>query len=332
MSDPNDLLHDIYEGAQHLPVTDFSEYSLKSVKRALHFDSATLLDYAVSTRNAIGIQALYLHQVPVERLHERVLYAGVESLTEQGELVSRDVILQKAIANRGQCVAADVNHAFRRDRFLEYCRKFDNAHSLVLSTRTTNNAFSLAALWRANPKNAYGHDDIAAATCLLPHLLRARQINQQLGHGLSAKPTTTTPPGRATILSTFSGQLYVVGIEAIRLLQQEWEQWLPPMLPSALMSQLAGNTYRRFLGRAITIQASVRANMLCMEIAPLCNADRLTPAELRVARLAVCGLQYKEIAREVDVAPATVRNQLQSVYRKLGVRNKTALANAIQQS
>ena len=332
MDDSNDLLHDIYEGAQHLGVQDFSEYSLKSIKRALRFDSATLVDYAVSTRNAIGIQALHLHHVPLEKLHERSLYAGVESLTEHGALVSRDVVLQAAIANRGQCIAADVNHAFRRDRLLDYCRKFDNAHSLVISTKTKDNAFSLAAFWRADRRNAYGRDDIATATCLLPHLLRARQINHQLGRGLSEESATTTVPGRVTILSTFGGQLYVVGNGAIRLLQQEWEQWLPPMLPSVLMNYLGSNTHRRFMGRAITIQASVQAGMLCLEIASRCNTDRLTPAEDRVARLAACGLQYKEIAREVSVAPATVRNQLQAVYRKLGVTNKTALATAMQQS
>ena len=98
------------------------------------------------------------------------------------------------------------------------------------------------------------------------------------------------------------------------------------------MSYLGSNTHRRFMGRAITIQASVQAGMLCLEIASRCNTDRLTPAEDRVARLAACGLQYKEIAREVSVAPATVRNQLQAVYRKLGVTNKTALATAMQES
>lgn len=332
MSDPVELLHDIYEGAQYLPVKDFSEHSLRSIKRALHFDSASLVDYAVSTGNAIGIQLLHLHQVPLERLHERATYAGVESLTEGGKLVSRDAILQTAIANRSQCVVADVNQTFRRDRFLDYCRRFDNAHSLVMATRIKDGAFSLAAFWRANRKNAYGRDDIAAATSLVPHLLRARQMNQQLGRGLTEGAVTTTAHRRATILSTFSGQLYVVGSEAIRLLQQEWAQWLPPMLPSVLMNHLGSNTNRRFMGRAITIHASVQADMLCLEITSRCISDCLTPAELRVARLAVCGLQYKEIAREIDVAVATVRNQLQSVYRKLGVTNKTALAKAMQQS
>jgi DNA-binding CsgD family transcriptional regulator len=329
VNDLNDLLHGLYQGAQHLPVQDFSEFSLKSIKRVLGFDSATLVDYAVSPQNAIGIQALHLHNVPLEKLHERAQYAGVESLTEQGALVSRDVVLQAAIANRGKCIAADVRLAFRRDRLLDYCRKFDNAHSLVISTPTRDEAFSLAAFWRANRRNVYGSDDIAAATCLLPHLLCARQINQQLGRGLVEESAASPRSGHATILSTHSGQLHAVGKGAIRLLQQEWLQWLPPMLPSALMHQLGSGTQRRFMGQAITIQASVRGEMLCLDIALRRDADRLTPAEDRVARLAAGGLQYKEIAREIRIAPATVRNQLQAVYRKLGVTNKTALAAAL---
>ena len=329
MTELNPLLLDLYEGAQFFSVHDFSEYSLKAIKRRLQFDSASLVDYAVTGQHRVGIQTIHLHQTPIERLHQRVSYAGEETLTAKGTLVSRDNILQAAIANRGRSVTADVRQAFHKSSMLDYCHRFDNAHSLVIASPTREGSFSLAAFWRADQKKAYSNDDVALSTYLLPHLLRAKQINQQLAIVGSANNDSRVNSVRAIIMATFDGRLYTISSMAIALLQREWKQWLPPVLPAKLMDTLASNARRRFVGTALTISASIQGNLLCLELAALSGADMLTPAEDKVAHLAAKGLQYKEIAKCVGAAPATVRNHLQAVYRKLGVTNKTALATAI---
>ena len=51
----------------------------------------------------------------------------------------------------------------------------------------------------------------------------------------------------------------------------------------------------------------------------------LSPAERRVIALLVAGRTNKEIAAELDVVEQTVKNTLTSVYRKVGVRNRTEL-------
>ena len=52
----------------------------------------------------------------------------------------------------------------------------------------------------------------------------------------------------------------------------------------------------------------------------------LTPADRQVAVMAAEGAAYKTIAKVLGKSPATVRNQLHAVYRKLDVANRTALA------
>lgn len=52
---------------------------------------------------------------------------------------------------------------------------------------------------------------------------------------------------------------------------------------------------------------------------------KLTRAEAQVVSHAARGLSNKEIARALGKAETTVRNQLQSVYRKLGVRSRLRL-------
>jgi DNA-binding CsgD family transcriptional regulator len=54
----------------------------------------------------------------------------------------------------------------------------------------------------------------------------------------------------------------------------------------------------------------------------------LTAAERSVARLAVRGLSYKEIAAELRKSPYTVDNQLRQIREKLGVRNRVELVRA----
>lgn len=57
------------------------------------------------------------------------------------------------------------------------------------------------------------------------------------------------------------------------------------------------------------------------------DAERvLTPQELQVARSAVGGASYREIAGRLFVSPRTVETHLSAVYRKLGVRNRAELA------
>jgi DNA-binding CsgD family transcriptional regulator len=52
---------------------------------------------------------------------------------------------------------------------------------------------------------------------------------------------------------------------------------------------------------------------------------KLTRAEASVVRHAARGLTNREIARTLGKSELTVRNQLASVYRKLGVTNRLRL-------
>ena len=57
------------------------------------------------------------------------------------------------------------------------------------------------------------------------------------------------------------------------------------------------------------------------------DAERvLTAQELHVARLAVAGASYKDIAAQLFVSPRTVESHLSAIYRKLGVKNRAGLS------
>ena len=52
----------------------------------------------------------------------------------------------------------------------------------------------------------------------------------------------------------------------------------------------------------------------------------LTERELEVLRLLVSGLTTRQIARNRYVAPSTVKTQIKSIYRKLGVSSREEAA------
>ncbi|MDP9882256.1 DNA-binding CsgD family transcriptional regulator [Variovorax boronicumulans] len=61
------------------------------------------------------------------------------------------------------------------------------------------------------------------------------------------------------------------------------------------------------------------------------NLAALTPAELKVAKLAAGGLSYKEIARQLDRSLSTIDHQLRSIREKLGTRSTARLVHMLSE-
>jgi ATP/maltotriose-dependent transcriptional regulator MalT len=61
------------------------------------------------------------------------------------------------------------------------------------------------------------------------------------------------------------------------------------------------------------------------------NSSQLTPAEQRVADLAVSGMSNHDIASALFVTRKTVEVNLSRIYRKLGIRSRTELYHAVHQ-
>jgi DNA-binding CsgD family transcriptional regulator len=55
----------------------------------------------------------------------------------------------------------------------------------------------------------------------------------------------------------------------------------------------------------------------------------LTPSELRTARMAAAGRSNREIAEDLFVTPRTIEAHLTSTYRKLGIRSRRQLSEAL---
>jgi ATP/maltotriose-dependent transcriptional regulator MalT len=80
------------------------------------------------------------------------------------------------------------------------------------------------------------------------------------------------------------------------------------------------------LGASLTLASAVRYAPSPVAARSACGWASLSTSERGVAELASAGLTNRSIAEQLGVTSETVKTQLSSVYRKVGVANRTQLA------
>jgi DNA-binding CsgD family transcriptional regulator len=156
----------------------------------------------------------------------------------------------------------------------------------------------------------------------MPHLVLASQAQwlRELAH---TRRPDGGPPGALAIVDRM-GWLHVAAPGFADCMCAEWPGWRGPQLPEALHCSLSRAA--RFDGRAITVRARPHGDLIVVDVTHRGPLDRLSPREAEIARRWCRGDSYKAIARDLEVAPTTVRHHLRSIYAKLGVASKAALA------
>jgi len=82
-------------------------------------------------------------------------------------------------------------------------------------------------------------------------------------------------------------------------------------------------------GLAETARAELRASGIRLRREAASGADALTPSERRIAELAAAGMSNAEVAQELFLTVKTVEMHLTHTYRKLDIRGRSELAQAL---
>ena len=309
MENYSNLLLGLYDNASHCSLDEFHDSAISILKKELYFDSATVI--SASKINEVGISAnsIFAYGQPIEKLHDHK------------KLVSPDLVLAEALIKRGEVISARVEDKVKGFPDIQkYAKKYAVAQSLVMIPKAEGpNDLNIFAAWRSDRRKEYLAQDRYFGRLIIPHIFKALNINTRLFSSSTHEPASGIP-----IISNLVGQLYFVEEVANKILQAEWPEWAPPILPFHMIQELQSNKKLIFSGNTFSAKAVKHGDLLSIQLYPKQDND-LTKTEKKVALFASYGLTYKEIAKELGTSPATIRNQLQSIYRKLNIKNKTML-------
>ena len=153
----------------------------------------------------------------------------------------------------------------------------------------------------------------------------------------ASEPGRADTPGEVSIFVNESG-IGILGLSNLReQLGAFWPGWHGDELPSRLRSLINSPGEHILADRELVVRCEDAPGLQGMglrklRLRRLTPFDLLTPREREVARTLAAGKSHKEAARILGVAPATIRNQTQAVYSKLGVDNRASLVALLHET
>jgi DNA-binding CsgD family transcriptional regulator len=320
----NQCIAQLYQLAHH-ERSNFRQAALAQVQSIVPFDA--------------GVWANGSHEP--HRIHMSYVYNMSEKLlrlyNSSKVFVDQDFVRSAAVANPDHAVI--VTDIYPRDVFeqmLTYkllCRPFGIEQAIGIAHHDTRTGLmDFMALWRRSKTDAYTEQERQALELLWPHLLAADAmwLTHQLFDG------TRSEVARYVGLFDEHGVLHVADAGMRDQLTHHWSAWQGPTLPEPLLAlaklaKQTGNLESLQLssGVAYSVEtytcpiagAAFKLHLRCdFEMA------KLSKAEAKIAAPYAQGLTHKEIAKQLDLAPGTVRNHAQAILRKLGLRNKSELS------
>ncbi len=322
LSNFSELLLQLYRTAQELPVADFQDAALNLVKPVLPFDSS-LWGTAEGKENGVDIHTVHLHNKSPEMLaaYEPVkhLDTAVAPLFAQPRTTRGFNHLETWFPEPGQREIRDVMRRF----------EIENMLATVVTDPPTRFAHWIL-LYRADKDAIYTTDEVERLELLAPHVMEALAINRKM-HLERLNPPGTDATPRGSAIADLRGVVYHADLGFVAMLRSEWSDWSGATLPRTLLQHFL-HGHERFRGDSLTVAHRVEQDLLFLKSRPRCRADGLTPRELTVAQLVSKGGTHKEIAQILDRSPATVRNQIRSIYEKLAVSNVAGLIEELRQA
>lgn len=108
------------------------------------------------------------------------------------------------------------------------------------------------------------------------------------------------------------------------MLEQHYPDWRGNRLPFAIPEP--GERLRE---NGLCIESQPYTDLYCLRIWEERPTDTLAKRDREIVNGVCKGMTFKEIARDLKLAPSTVSNRLYRIYRKLGVTSRAGLAKLV---
>ena len=308
----NQLILGLYRASHEVPYRRFQEHALGLTKTAIPYDSAW---WGLAAANPEQILQLHLHNCDQSLVDDYPPY------------MAQDFFRASLIANPG--VTINMSDLTSREAFVqtEFYQAVGRRYKIEWSLGTlliepVSSLFEFITLWRHDGDKPFSEDERRLKERLMPHLAEAHRnarLHHMLGGGMAQ--------GTAWALADERGYLREVSQAFITRIRREWPAWQGSRLPD-LMAECVIRCVS-FTGHDLVVEVTRREGFRFLEARTLSALERLAPREKEVTERYARGMTHGEIAMELSLSPATVRNHIARCFKKLGVNNKTELVNLV---
>jgi DNA-binding CsgD family transcriptional regulator len=310
--DLNDVLLSLYRASREIPVGEFQTAALELIKPSLRFTAAQWGTGPI-TANAASKRSVHLYNDAPDAA------AAYEEIKEQ------DIPVQIALKRGKGIFRYNVKTLLRGKRHAgirAYAVRLEHQNViLACDADMANKLLKWMSFYRANDADYYTAADRRFAGFVLPHLWEALTINR-LTH-LEHLGGHVTQRQFELGIADRDGYLYHAEAGFGALVRAEFGAPIARRLPAGCVQALAEQG--RYVGRSVVISVVQRADVLFLRARTALPLDKLSARERQIAKAVALGRSHKQIAAELALAPATVRNHIQAIHEKLAVHNAAEL-------
>ncbi len=310
---------ELYSLAEQASYQEFPEAALRLLQRSLGFDGAVL---------GLGAAGGTAPQGQLQITQAHVYQRDAEILPAYGRVSAGDPVTGAFLRGLERPLAVDCRQQYRgrsqaAGELTEFSRRYELRHLLLFGDRPSGAQPGRWLVLYRSADSGFRAEDAEYLHATWVHLSRAIGLHRS---ALLDRQDSVRAQ-RASALVNAQGGIETADSQFLSLLRQQWPAFDGGKLPAELLAAL--NLGVSFRGRQIEVSARRQAHLLVCTARAVDTLFTLTPGESAVARRFAAGLSSKEIARELGVAPNTVRTQISRVYAKLGVHDKAALAQRL---
>lgn len=301
----------LYRLAQDCALDDFPGALTDLLRQQLDFDGAVLGFAEPLSFGDFSISAAHVHQ------------RDPSIVDDYADISVQDWMTQRFLAGLSKPLVVDAEAGYATPEeapVLEFTRRHRLRHLLLWGCPPQ---LDRAGRWLVLYRAADRPFETATADWLEAfwvHVDRAIALNREQALAQWSQASVR----RASALVEASGRVVAADEAFVAWLKDRFGVEAAHRLPSALVEALsAGQSYE-------DVQDEIRFKAVgqyhvceLREAGPL---SRLSPRERQVAQRFAAGASGKEIARDLGLSPYTVQSHLASIYRKLELSDKTALA------
>jgi DNA-binding CsgD family transcriptional regulator len=314
----SELLLSLYREARVRSTAEFQAFGIQLVRPILEFDSAVWGSGYFDSRERDA--AL----IPIGSVSHEIDPAGFaywKSINRADKVIPvvRDRPFRTFNFHAPTIFASKDDEVMR-----DYAQRFGRQSYLCTALASIETPlFEWFSAYRPDPDRPFREEERKRGELLIMHLHEALRINH-LVQGWDP-PLPGEEPGVAyAALIDKRGVILAANAKFNELCRKQWREFGGTRLPDVVMRQFASPN-PSFNGRHVVLHARGLAEFTWVTATAVVAQTGLSPRLTDVASLYGAGLSYKEIASYVGRSPATIRNQIASTFRELGVNSRGEL-------